>query len=105
MSLARNVAILNLLIASRPEVADLAVQIRIGESGGMQLSTHSQQTDAPGVAARLAKALRVEVQTYSGTSTDGERFISHEVHGTFYSVPVDFYGYEYPDRAQAGDAS
>lgn len=100
MSLARTVAILNLLVASRPELGDLPLEIKVRQTGEADLSLDHQKYDVPDIAARLAKALRVDVETYSGTTPPGEPFICYRVNATYRGIPVCFYDYEYPEREQ-----
>ncbi|WP_329177854.1 hypothetical protein [Streptomyces sp. NBC_01477] len=104
MTLARNVAILNLLVASRPDIANLPLDICVSQSGDVELNAHRETPDIPGLAARLAKALRVEPASHSGTATGGKPFICHQVTAKYRGLQIAFWGYEYPEgAAEAGE--
>jgi hypothetical protein len=85
-----------------PDLADLAVDIRVDQRGGVELDARRETPDIPGIAARLGKALRVEPDSHSGTTTDGQPFIAHQVTAKFRGVQINFWGYEYPGQATEG---
>lgn len=105
MSLTRNLAVLNLLFATHPELADLPVTIELtGEKDLYLQAEHGSPVNAE-VAARLAKALRTEHHTSTGIrQSTGTPFVCHNVYGKFSRIGINFQGYVYPDAEQPGGA-
>lgn len=103
-SFARRVAILNLLAASRPELGDLPIEVRIDSQGSVWLEVYDRGPVAASIAADVAKALRAPLNTYDSKNTEGRPFTSYEVDTTFNKIPIHFYGYRYMDGEQPAES-